>query len=183
MAKSRLDRVIKVLLTICTILYIYLFSIGILWYRKTDVPYTIDGYSNRENVARQLYDELYKPRVKMSNEYYRALIENDLRFYFYLYAEADFKDRNGICMGSIRLIVVDSNLSGYRYCVTLAHEMMHLRKFRKQENYICFETFKYLYESDVMHNVGVWYAIKQLEGAYSGEYNISNQIVDYLTNK
>lgn len=165
------------------ILLMFLGVFSIRWFKKTDLPYTIQGYNKKYEVLKELYEEYCRPLIVNTNRHYRTVIENDMGFYLYFYKETQLNDCDGKSFGTIRLILIDEDLSGDRYCVTLAHEMMHLKKMRNQENYICFETFKYLYESSMMHNTGVWYAIKQLEGAYKGEYNISNQIVDYLTNK
>lgn len=154
-----------------------------LWFRESELPDCSVGYTQRHLVLKELYEEYNRPLLVTSNEGYRRIIEQDLECYFYFYKETNLNEGAGKCYVTIRLIVLDERLKGNQYCVTFAHELMHLKKFRKQESYICFETFKYLYENSKLHNSGVWYAIKQLEGAYSGEYNISNQIVDYLTNK
>lgn len=161
----------------------YLGVFGILWFRTTEQEYTIQGYSKRNEVLSELYGEYIRPIIVNTNRHYRTVVEKDIGVHLYFYKETQLKGFAGKCFGAIRLILIDEDLSGDAYCITLAHEMMHLKKMRKQESYICFETFKYLYESSLMHNTGVWYAIRQLEGAYRGEYNISNQIVDYLTNK
>lgn len=182
MAKSKLDKIIKILISICLVVCMYLGVVGILWFRDINLPYTIDGYVNRDMVLKSLYDDYVSLNATYNKRANRRFLANDLGVHLYFYTEANLRKYNGLCYGAIRLIVIDKDLSGMQYCVTLTHEMMHLKKMSKKESYICFETFKYLYESEDMHNVGVWYAIKQLEGAYSGEYNVSNQIVDYLTN-
>lgn len=183
MAKSKLDKAINILICVCGIMIMYLSVISIMWFRRTEPVYTIQGFNKREDVLIELYKEHRRQLIVNTNKHYRTIIEKDLGCYFYLYKETDLNDYAGKCFPTIRLIVIDKDIIGNMYCMTLAHEMMHLKLMRKQESYICFETFKYLYESEIMHDVGVWYAIKQIEGDFKGEYNVSNQIVDYLTNK
>lgn len=182
MAQRKLDKAINVLICACVIMIILLGVSGIVWFRRIEMPYTIDGYDKDKAITILSLEYSINAPV-YSNRYYREHVEDDLNIHIYFCVESGLKQHNGLCFGNIRLIVIDEDVSGYQYCYTFAHEIMHLKHMIKQENYVCFETFKYLYESEEFHNVGVWYGLRQLNGCYSGEYNISNQIVDYLTNK
>jgi hypothetical protein len=146
------------------------------------MPYTIRGQSQKQIILNRLNED-YQDNERKSKYYYKKILDKDLKLKMYIYREKYLKNNNGLCIANLRLIIIDESIRDYQYCVTLTHEMMHLKRYRKQENYICFETFKYLYESEELHDVGVWYAIRQINGCYSSEYNISNQVLDYLTNK
>ena len=114
---------------------------------------------------------------------HRSKIEQDFNFKFYFYKERNIEGCDGLTYFTIRTIVIEKDLNEYQYCKTFAHEVLHLKLFIQQEDFICYETFKYLYESEELHNVGVWYGLQQLRGCYSGKYNISGHVVNYLTNK
>lgn len=183
MARNKLKR-ISIFLFCLTIIIIIIFgTMGILLFRKIEMPISASSFSNKNEALQILYKEYDKDNNVKSNSYYKNFLEKDLKVGLYFYKERSIPKYNGLCYATIRLIVIDEDITGYQYCVTLTHEIMHLKRFILQENYVCFETFKYLYESKELHNVGVWYALMQLDGAYSGEYNICYQIVDYLTNK
>ena len=82
-----------------------------------------------------------------------------------------------------RVIVIDSEISGYKYCETFVHEALHLKKFSGNETYISFETFRYMYETKELKNVAVCYGLEQIYGEFYEEYNVAHLIVDYLTKK
>lgn len=183
MARNKLKKWTTFLFCVTGIIIIFLGTTYLLWFRRTELPITNYAFSNKNKALEILYNE-YKPLTDVKSKgYYKSFLEKDLNMHLYFYAEKELSGYNGLCYPNIRLILIDVDLVGYQYCCTLVHEMMHLKKIRVQENYICFETFKYLYESEELHNIGVWYGIRQLNGLYSGEYNIRYQIVDYLTNK
>lgn len=118
-----------------------------------------------------------------SNEEYRKFVEDDLGLHFYIYSEKDIGgEHDGRIYPLARWIVINTEADGYRYCMAFVHEAIHLKEFIGQADYVCFETFKYLYESEELHNVGVWYGLSQIYGFYSDEYDISQHIVSYLTN-
>lgn len=116
-----------------------------------------------------------------TNEEYRELIEEDMGINFYIYSEKDLVGYSGKTYPIIRLIILDSELTGYKYCETFVHEAIHLKEFIGQEDYVSFKTFQYMYENEELRNVGVWFGLSQIYGSYEGEYNVSHLIVNYLT--
>lgn len=138
------------------------------------------SYRKAIDILESTYDKNYKIKSK---EEYRKIICEDLGLKFYFYSEKELVGYAGKTYPLIRLIVLDSEIDGIKYCETFAHEAFHLKHFTGQEDYVCFQTFKYLYESNELHNCGVLYGLWQIYGFYSGEYNIPDLIVDYLTNK
>lgn len=131
----------------------------------------------------ELQSEYEETGITRTNKEYRKFVEQELNLKVYFYCEKDLKYHDGLMLVAIRTMIIDESLSGYDYCLNFVHEAMHLKRFAKQENYICFETFKYLYESKdkELHNFGVKYAIEQLQGDCLPEDDVSHLIVNYLT--
>ena len=182
MAKSKFNRAIAVLLLICVLAFVYLGVCGILFFRNKTLPVYINSqydYLYACNILEQGYEE----RDVRTKEYYRNKVEKDLGLNFYFYKERKLSEYGGVTFPTIRLIVLDTDVSGYEYCVVFAHETIHLTQFIADERHVCYETFKYLYESEELHEVGAWYGYRQLYGYYNGEYNIEDLVVNYLTNK
>lgn len=182
MAKSKLDKLIAILLLMCLTIGVYLGVVCVVFFRNKQLPLQVYSQVNYLNAYDFLIREYDDKCNSESKEYYKDLIEKDLGMSFYIYKEMQI-ECSGKAYPTIRTIVIDDDVTGYDYCMVLAHEIMHIKLFIKQEDYVCYETFKYLYESEELHNVGVWYALRQLNGYYSREYNISGHIVNYLTNK
>lgn len=182
MAKSKLDRAIAVLLLMCVLTLAYFGTCGLIFFRDKSIPPHINtqlDYLNAYDVLLQEHDDTrQKPKA-----YYKEFVEKDMGVKFYIYGEKELGKYNGKTFVTIRLILIDNTIDGYEYCTTFAHEIIHLTHFVANERYVCYETFKYLYESEELHEVGVWYGCRQIYGYYSGEYNISDLIVNYLTNK
>lgn len=165
---------------------LYEIIVGIIFMRKIQMPiemYSQLDYVNAFNKLQSDYDNYALPK---SNSEYKDIIEEELRLKFYIYTEKEMKSKNaGATLIIIRTMILDSTLSGYEYCLVFTHEAMHFKRFSGNETYVCFETFKYLYENEDedIHNIGVWYGLKQLIGKYSGEYNCHNYIINYLKEK
>ena len=185
MRKSKLFKGLIVLILIEVLFLAYIGIIGLVIYREKDMEVGTFTYMDCYNALNILRQDINKNHCTMSKDEFREFVEDDLGVHFYIYKEREFKGKYiGKTYHVIRTIVVDNNLEDYDYFVCLAHELMHLKTYIGQEDYICFETFKYLYESEELHDIGVWYAIKQLNGFQgSGEYDIDYHIVNYLTNK
>lgn len=183
MAKITLNKVIAVLLLMCLSMGIYLGIVAICFYRKKEIGLGFMTQADFSIAYERLMGEYDRQVCSETKEFYKSFVEDDIGLRFYIYAEKSLKKGSGFTFPTIRTIVVDKSLTGYQYCLTFTHEVMHLKHFIKQETYVCYETFKYLYESEELHNVGVWYGLKQLSGDYSGEYNVCGHIVNYLTNK
>ena len=173
-----------VVLLLCMFVLLYLGGVAVVIFRKKQMPVYINSQADCMNAYSRLVREYDERADVKSNEYYRQLIEKDLGLKFYIYKETDNMSyyTAGSCL-VIRTIVIDKNNVGYTYCWNFAHEAMHLKHFILHEEYVCFETFKYLYEHEELHNVGVVLGLNILKGLYSGEYDVSDYIIDYLTNK
>lgn len=175
------NRIIAVMLLICVLMIVYLSTVAIIFYRKKNMPFVFCGHYEVTTALDKLEKEYNNHVPARTNAYYKNFIEKDLKLRAYIYHEKELQDYNGLTFPTIRLIILDSRLVGYNYCVTFVHETIHLTEFIKQENYVTWKTFKYLYESEELHNVGVWFAERQILGYYKGEYNVSDLIVNYLT--
>lgn len=183
MVLDRIKKVAIAILILCILVLTYCLCGILILCRKKIMQ--CDALMQRDyleaiNILRSSDSKVYEPKTK---EEYRSFIEKDLGVNFYIYSEKNLYDYAGKTYPLIRLIIIDESISGYKYCETFVHEAIHLKEFIGQEDYVCFETFKYLYESEELHSVGVWYGISQIYGFYNGEYDVSHLIVDYLTNK
>lgn len=159
-------------------------SIIIIFNRDVDYPNTISNYNQYYKAVDILRKELYEDVCDFSNKEYREYIEENIGLNFYIYKEVDLKDNyNGKAYPIIRTIFLDKDLNGYRYCQTFVHEAIHIKQCVANETYVCYETFKYLYEDEVLHNVGVVYGWQQMNKMYKDEYNIREQVIYYLTQK
>lgn len=180
---SRIEKFCVGVILVCVVFMIYLGCCALVFFRKKDLPIVLNS-AHDYHTAFNIIDKEYALNPKTKGEY-KQFLHSNLGVKAYLYFETDnLPEKNsGVTLATIRTILVDDSLDGYEYCVTFAHELMHLKHFIQDEQFVCWETFLYLWESDELHDVGVWYAHKQLYGCYSGEYNISDLIVNYLTNK
>jgi hypothetical protein len=183
MAKNRLSKIVAFILLICVVVLVYLGSTSVIFFRKKYMPLQLYSQVDYHKAFNKLLKEYNSDEKINSKSWYRSKIEQDFNFKFYFYKERNIEDYDGLAYFTIRTIVIEKDLNEYQYCKTFAHEVLHLKLFIQQEDYICYETFKYLYESEELHNVGVWYGLQQLRGCYSGKYNISGHVVNYLTNK
>ena len=185
MRKSKLFKCLIVFILLEVLFLAYIGIIGLVVYREKDMEVETVTYMDCYNALNILRQDINKNHCTMSKDEFREFVEDDLGVHFYIYKERDFKGKYvGKTYHPIRTIVLDKNLEDYTYFVQFVHELMHLKTYVAQEDYICFETFKYLYESEELHDVGVWYALRKLNGFQgSGEYCIDYHIVNYLTNK
>lgn len=181
---AKLAKIFTSIILLCVLILTYLGILSLIFFRKKDMPFSLVTANNCYEAFILLKKEYNIAEPEINKREYRNFIEQDIGLKFYIYVEKNINSEYvGITYATIRTIIIDKNVFGYEYCVTFAHEAIHLKQFIGQENYVCFETFKYLYESEKLHSVGVWYGIKQLEGYYNGDYNISGEIVNYLTQK
>lgn len=184
--KLKLDWVCKLLIAItliCFLFLIYVLTLGLISIRKIDMPvyvYTLNTYNRTLQILQEDYEPMYS---YYSNEKYKAIIEEEAGIKPYIYCEADIN--GGRALIPLRLITISESLVGYEYCRVFTHEVMHIQKVSGQENYISFETFKFLYESEdeELHNVGVWIAIRQLLGYYPSNEDCHEQIIEYIESK
>lgn len=182
MGKSKLDRILAVLILLIVFEVIYLGIVCSVYYRDKKLPlciFTNNSYAK----AYTILNNDYKQPEYMPNEYYKNYIDDLLDNRFYLYFTKDLKNNYGLSLPAIRTIIVDSNINNYDYCVAFMHESIHMKEFVNNEKYVAFKTFKILYEDEQLHNVGIWYAINMFNGVYSEEYDVRGNIINYLTNK
>ncbi len=183
MAKSKFRKILIILLALNLILISYLGIVASVFFRKKTMPLPTMTNKDYFTALNELNIEYDNNCESMDCNYYKTIIEDDIGVKMYFYLEKEMDKHAGLMFPTVRLIVMDNTLTGYEYCKTFAHEIMHIKHFIQQEDYICLETFKYLYESEELHNVGVWYGLRVLNGFYYGKYDITEHIVDYLTNK
>ena len=119
----------------------------------------------------------------MTKEEFRAIIEKDFGLKFYIYKERNLNNYSGKCLLEFRTIIIHQDAEGYAYARTFTHESIHLKEYIGDERYVCFKVFTYLYEHKQLHDVGVWYGKQQLTGKFSEERDVSDLIINYLTNK
>lgn len=181
--KNSFIKALCIIILIFVVANVYLITVGLVFNRKITTPLYFYS-SNDWHIAYNKLEQEYESSTAKSNSEYKELIEQQADFKFYFYKEKEIKGKYcGFAYPTIRLIVIDERLSGYKYALNFAHEVMHLKRFAGDERYICFETFKFLYESEGLHNVGVYYAQRQLGGGWSGEYQIEDLIIKYLLEK
>lgn len=178
---KKLNKIANWLIIILVIVNIYLLGIGVAFNRDIRVPVVFPQQS-QYTMAWNILNEDFEEPTKTDDEL-RDVIAKDLGLKLYFYKEKPMQDYAGKTYVTIRLILMDIDANGFEYAQVFTHEVMHLKKMVANEKWVCFETFKYLYEHEELHNVGVWYGQKQLQGCYGGEYNIADLIVNYLTNK
>lgn len=119
----------------------------------------------------------------MTKEECRLFVEKEINLGLYFYSEKKLVGFAGKTYALIRLIVIDSDAIGYKYFESFVHEAIHLKEFIEQEDYVCFEAFKFMYEHEELRNVAIEYGLSHIFGDTCDELNISHLIVDYLTKK
>lgn len=168
----------------CIIVLVYLGVCALVFFRNKEIELALVT-SNQYYLALNELQKDYNENCNiLDKSKCREIVEEELNLKCYIYGETDLGDKyNGLTFASIRTILLDDSLSREEYCIVFVHETIHLTEFIADERYVCFATFKYLYEHECeeMHNIGVVYGIQQLRGMYSGEYDIYDLIVDYLT--
>jgi hypothetical protein len=182
MAKIKCKKLISFLLILMIPFCVYCGIIYAIKHRIMALPSGIVTHRQTLDAYTRLCKEYDDLCDNESDYYYKTKIEQDLNLKCYLYKEKRIS-KLGDSNCYFRTIRIDTRVTGYTYCETFAHETMHLKYYTANERFVCYETFKYLYESEELHNVGVWYGLKQLNGDCSGEYDISGLVVNYLTNK
>jgi hypothetical protein len=177
-------RVVIAILILCVLVLGWCVSIIIIFNRDVAAPDTISNYAQWYKALDILKKDLYKDVCNFTNDEYKEYVEDDLGLNFYIYKETDLHDGfNGKAYPIIRTIFIDRDVKGYEYCITFVHEAIHIKECIADETYVCYETFKFLYEDEVLHNVGVVYGWQQMNKYEPNEYNIREQVIYYLTQK
>lgn len=180
--RSKLEKIVIATILLCVLVLIYLGCCALVFFRKKDIPIAISNMHKYNIALDLLYKEYNKEPCLFSDEEFREIIEDETGLSFYIYFERNLGDEySGLTLSTIRTIIVDERVKGYDYCEVFMHEAIHLTHFTGNERYVSFNTFKYLYESEKLHDVGVRYGIRQIHGYYNGEYDVYDLIIDYLT--
>ena len=132
---------------------------------------------------KQEYQSIESTRTRKD---YRTIIEKDFNCRLYFYNETDLPDGiDGQCQPLFRTITMDSYIDNFYYCSAFAHEMIHLTGYIQQENYVTYQTFKYLYEHEdpEFHNFGIRVGLHCLTNSYPSEYDCIGEVIDYITTK
>ena len=175
---------LKISLCVSLIILTLLLGYGAIITVKSEISYPIPqllcGHNVKRNVISQLYSE--KTDDILSNNEYKQLIESELSIAPYKFYIKELSNINGDCNLYFRTITIESSRKGVFFARTFTHEALHLKYLTGDEIYVCYETFKYLYENEnkYLHNAGVYYAIDILEHNVAEEYNITNQIMYYF---
>ena len=171
-----------VIFSTCMVVLVSAISGCIAFFRiePMETHYTKEQYNY---VLSRVSNELKPVETSRTNEEYRKIIEKDFKCGFYFYREAKLPSGViGKCYAMINVVLIDPSLSGYNYCQTLAHELIHKTRFIGQENYVNYLTFRYLYEhSDPeFHNFGVNFAMTCLLEDMHEDYDCRAQIIKYF---
>ena len=185
---KKVDKVTKVMLIIlyiCLVILTIETIIACIFHRSIDMPESDYDTYDKIHAYKVLYSEYDKGvnSWQMDKKFYRDTVTDLAKLGPYLYFEKDIKSASGLSIALIPSIIVDEELDDAEiYCWVFTHEVMHIKRFSANETYVCFETFKFLYESenDYLHNAGVRYGTRQLNGYYHGEYDCSGYIINYL---
>lgn len=158
----------------------YAATIYVTSIRTLSVPQLICGRAEKQIVLQQLHKE--KTTHILTNNEYKHLIETGLDLNGYLYDVKKLSGRNGECNLYYRTIRIDPSLRGVYYARTFTHEAMRLKHYTEKEIFVCFQTFKFLYENEnkYLRSAGVQYAIDNLERNVAEDYNITSQIMYYF---
>lgn len=158
--------------------------IALVFYRPL---YKTNTYTKQdeERALLILWSDIDVHQQELTNKEYKTLIENEMNFRFYIHKQKNmtiYKDAKGISSPLILLVVIDDEISGWEYCITLSDELMHIKYFTADERFVNFQVFKMLYESDneYLHNIGVWYGLCHLENRITSNFSCKGYIVNYL---
>lgn len=177
-------RTIKITVCLSCVIIIVLMSSYALLIRRMPI---MTGYDCTDEQTKNAIIKLQQEYVPMESTRtradYRKIIEDDFNCRFYFYREADLPEGvDGQCQPLFRTITMDSYIDNFFYCSAFAHEMIHLTSYIEQENYVTYQTFKYLYEHNdpELHNFGVKVGLLCLYNAYPTEYDCNGEVIGYL---
>ena len=101
----------------------------------------------------------------------------------YLYFEKTLDNEiAGVTALMFRTIVIDNTLSDNEYIETMCHELIHLRYNVGNERFTQYQTFVTLYNSE-FRQIALNIAHDMQIGKYAYEYDCTQQILDFLSNK
>ena len=185
-----LKKILKALLGVgCVVLLILTYFGTLYMVNIRAIDFNVCEYStyDRELAYQKLKSEYEQlEHYVLTKEQYRELLEDELNFHLYTYKEELLEFPTvGRADPFLRIIKITTDYVGQHYAKTLTHEIMHIKKQSFNEQYICFETFKFLYEHDnpYLRASGVLYGKNQLEYQYTNEYDIEPLIMYYFLNE
>lgn len=182
-----LKKILKVLLGVGCVVWLILTYYGTLYMiNLRAIDFDVCGYTtyDREQVYQRLTEE-YAPLENhvLTKQQYRELIEDELSFHIYHYKEEPLEYPTvGKADPYHRIIRITTDYYGQQYAKTFVHEVLHIKKQSYNEQYICFETFKFLYEHEnpYLRAAGILYGKNQLSCKYSNKYDIEPLIMYYF---
>lgn len=177
------EKILIATLILCGLIITYIIIFGIIFFRDTDLKECLYIRSDWEIVYYSLWDEYDEGLGMLSNDEYRNLLEDEIGIHVYFYNYTNLPEEYaGKSYTVIRYMLIDKDVWGEKYATVFTHEAFHIKKCTGNERFVCFETFKLLYNSSnkYLHNAGVMYAILQLEYSYTGEYLCEDLIINYL---
>jgi len=176
-------RALKIVITVhCIIVLILLSSIALFGRHKPIIANSDDIAVTQ--IVNQLNNEYQEIQSNRTRQDYRKIIEDDFNCRFYIYREADLAEGiDGQCSLLFRTITMDCYIDNFYYCSAFAHEVIHLTNLISQENFVTYQTFKYLYEHEdpEFHNFGIKVALHCLLGGYPEEYACAGEVIQYLS--
>lgn len=185
-----LKKILKVLLGVGCVVWLILAYFGTLYMINIRaIDFDVCEYSTYDRewayqILMSEYDQL--EHYVLTKEQYRELLEDELKFHVYTYKEEPLEyPTMGRSNPFLRIIKITTDYDGQEYAKTLTHEIMHIEKQSFNEQYICFETFKFLYEHDnpYLRASGILYGINQLSCRYPRGYDIEPLIMYYFLNE
>ena len=159
MAKTKLNIIFKIFLTMLIIVSIFLtyaLTITILSYRE-----------KLEYVPVNINDKYWLNNI--------VIIEVNLD-------ELPINNADGLTWLTIRLIQIRNDISSYNYCFVLAHEYVHLNNMISDENLTDFIAIKTLYESgDIYLRKAALIRIHNKIWSDNGnDYDCTYQLIQYF---
>lgn len=180
-------------IVVCVIGYIILTYCAVIYfYSNRNILLDVCPYTNaqRQYVIEHLVAERKTTKfISKPNPYWRHLLEDELDFHFYIFLYNDELPITTVGDSNIysRVIRMDIDRRDTGFVRTMTHEIMHIKLCSTNERYVCYETFKFLYEHNntMFRYTAISYAINQLDGMWrnNDEYNIEDQIMYYFLEK
>ena len=119
-----------------------------------------------------------------SNKISKIKVDNELEVYDYdeYFLDLDWLSADGCCVVPFRKILIDDDLIGFSYIITLTHEILHYREYCSNDRYIEFMTFKVLFESNDPYLVkaGIIHGYSCITSTAKDRYWCADLIIDYL---
>lgn len=124
--------------------------------------------------------------LSLSNLEYKNRINKLLNVYDYKELSKDLSwiHKNGFCAMPFKTIIIDDDLTGVNYAITLTHEILHYKYYSTNERYIEFMTFRVLFESNdpYLRKAGILHGYERLTDKDKDKDKdwCADLIIDYL---